>query len=235
MKDKIIEFFKTKGHIVLAAVCLVAVAVISLTLIGASSNKDTPIISYSTAVLNSGNDGSSTVDIEGSQNNESTDASKPIKDNGSGSESDKKEDNQVGEIKIIKPLDGEIIAEFAGKKLVYNTTMQEWRTHKGIDIKGDLNCEIKAAADGKVTAIKNDPKYGLTIVLNHSVNGHNFSTIYCGLESIGDKIVEGATVKANDIIATLGDDIFCEKAQGAHLHFELVENDLHLNPADYWK
>ena len=33
---------------------------------------------------------------------------------------------------------------------------------------------------------------------------------------------------------TVGEDIFCERAQGAHLHFELIENNLPLDPAEYW-
>lgn len=229
MKDKIIDFLKTKGHLVIAAICLVAVAITGLVIVNTEDELSEPVISYSTPVYN----GSDSSGVNGTDDSDSTDVSRPIKDENSGS--DNTNAQQKGQIAIVKPLSGDVQTDFAANKLVYNTTLQEWRTHSGVDIKGDAGCDIKAAANGKISAIKNDPKYGLTVVIEHSINGRDFTTVYCGLKEISKNISEGVSVKSGDTIATLGEDIFCEKAQGAHLHFELSENNIPLNPQEYWK
>ena len=61
---------------------------------------------------------------------------------------------------------------------MYSETLQEWVVHNGIDIKADKTTVVKAAAAGKVSSIKNDPRYGLTITIEHS-NG--FKTVYANL------------------------------------------------------
>ena len=57
--------------------------------------------------------------------------------------------------------------EFADNKLVYSSTLDVWATHNGVDIKADKTTVVKASADGKVTSIKNDPRYGLTVIIEH--------------------------------------------------------------------
>ena len=45
----------------------------------------------------------------------------------------------------------------------------------GIDIKAEKTTVVKAAEEGTVKSIKNDPRYGLTIVIEHE---NNFQTVY---------------------------------------------------------
>ena len=67
------------------------------------------------------------------------------------------------------PVEGEIIKEFAKDKLVYSDTLNEWITHTGIDIKAEKTSVVKAAEDGIVKFIKNDPRYGLTVIIEHNM------------------------------------------------------------------
>ena len=97
-----------------------------------------------------------------------------------------KEETKI-EVQFIKPVEGEIIKEFAMTSLTYSNTLQEWITHRGIDIKADRDTEIKSIADGTVKSIKNDPRYGLTIVIEH-VNG--FTSVYSNLLSSEFVVVE---------------------------------------------
>lgn len=232
MKNTIVDFIKNKGYIFIALICLTALVVAGISVIysGTSSNKD-PVISYSTSVSKP----ISPDDLYGeTPSPQSTPASRPVEDS-SGNNSSGNSQETVGEIVLSKPLDGEIQTEFAAKKLVYNTTLQEWRTHSGIDIEASAGSLVKAAATGIVSAVKNDPAYGLTVVLEHSLNGRKFSTVYCGLADLSSSLVPGSEIKAGAELGFLGDDIFCEKAQGAHLHFELFENSVPLDPSKYWK
>ena len=98
-----------------------------------------------------------------------------------------------------------------------------------------MGSTVKAAAKGTISAIKSDPRYGLTVVIDHTLNGRNFSTVYCGLSKTAEGIVVGSEVNSGAAIGVIGEDIFCEKAQGAHLHFELTEGSVPLNPTQYWK
>ena len=72
------------------------------------------------------------------------------------------------ELKFAKPVEGEISKEYAQENLVYSETLQEWVTHSGIDIKADKTTVVKSAEKGTVKTIKNDPRYGLTIVVEHA-------------------------------------------------------------------
>ena len=79
---------------------------------------------------------------------------------------------EIEEIKepvFSMPVEGEIIKEFAKDKLVYSDTLNEWITHTGIDIKAEKTSVVKAAEDGIVKFIKNDPRYGLTVIIEHNM------------------------------------------------------------------
>jgi len=232
MKDSIVDFIKNKGYILLAMICLAAVIVAGISVIY-SGNKtiDEPILSYNTPVSKPI---SPTNPPKDSNSTPSTDASKPIDDSQKGEQSGNNAKPQ-GEIMLTKPVEGEIQAEFAAKKLVYNTTLQEWRTHSGVDIKASVGTQVKAAANGTVSAIKSDPRYGLSVVITHEINNRTFSTVYCGLANTAEGLVAGSKVNSGSVIGVVGEDIFCEKAQGAHLHFELTEKEIPLDPTQYWK
>lgn len=232
MKDAIVDFIKNKGYILLALICLTAVIVAGISVIYSGNNSaDEPIISYNTPVSNPI---SPTNPPKDSNPTHSAEASKPIDDSQNGEQQGNNTTPQ-GEISLTKPLEGEIQSEFAAKKLVYNTTLQEWRTHSGVDIQAVAGAQVKAAANGIVSAVKSDPRYGLTLVINHEINNRTFSTVYCGLANTTEGIVAGSEIKAGSVIGVVGEDIFCEKAQGAHIHFELTENNIPLDPTQYWK
>ena len=71
------------------------------------------------------------------------------------------------ELNFAKPVEGDIVRDFAVESLIYSETLKEWITHLGIDIKADKTSVVKCAADGRVASIKNDPRYGLTVVISH--------------------------------------------------------------------
>lgn len=145
------------------------------------------------------------------------------------------ENTQVTEEKkpltFIKPTDGEIIAEFAQENLIYSDTLKEWITHTGIDIKADKTSVIKASADGVVTSILNDPRYGLTVVISHD---EGYETIYSNLLT-AEFVVEGEEVKQGQTIGTAGNTASFESGMESHLHFEIMQDGKYLNPSIYLK
>lgn len=137
----------------------------------------------------------------------------------------------VEDLKLCMPVDGEIIKEFAKDNLVYSETLKEWVTHTGIDIKADKTSIVKAAAKGKVASIKNDPRYGLTVIINHD-NG--FQTIYANLLT-AEFVVEGEELEEGQTIGTVGNTATFEIADDFHLHFEVLKNNEYVDPTLYMK
>ncbi|MCI8547242.1 MAG: M23 family metallopeptidase, partial [Clostridia bacterium] len=129
------------------------------------------------------------------------------------------------------PVTGEVVKEFADNKLVYSSTLDVWATHNGVDIKADKTTVVKASADGKVASIKNDPRYGLTVIIEH-VNG--YKTVYANLLST-EFVVEGETVKQGQSLGTVGNTAAFEVSDEPHLHFELLKNNEQQDPELYLK
>jgi len=142
-----------------------------------------------------------------------------------------KTENKVVDPTFKRPVAGEIIREFAKDKLVYSNTLGEWVTHNGIDIKADKTTVIKASAEGTVKSIKNDPRYGLTVVIEHT-NG--FISIYSNLLT-AEFVVEGEKVKQGQTIGTVGSTATFEISDEPHLHFEITKDGEYLDPELYIK
>ena len=137
--------------------------------------------------------------------------------------------NESTEIKFIAPVNGEILREFAKDSLVYSDTLEEWITHTGVDIKADKTTVVKAAAKGKVEAIKNDPRYGLTVIISHN---DGYKTVYANLLT-AEYVVEGEDIEEGQTIGTVGNSSSFEIADDYHLHFELIKDGEYLNPCNF--
>jgi len=135
------------------------------------------------------------------------------------------------ELKFIYPVDGEIMKEYSKDNLLFSETLQEWTTHNGIDIKAERTTVVKAAEEGTVTAIKNDPRYGLTVIIEHQ---DGYKTIYSNLLT-AEFIIEDEKVSKGQTIGTVGNSAVFEIADEAHLHFELLKDNEYLDPKAYLK
>jgi murein DD-endopeptidase MepM/ murein hydrolase activator NlpD len=127
------------------------------------------------------------------------------------------------------PVFGEVSFEYAKDKLLYSKTLDEWRSHSGLDLKADRGTPVKVVADGVVTEIKNDPRIGITIIVDH-LNG--LKTVYANLAN-GDMVSPNQKVKQGEVIGSVGNTASFESAEPAHLHFEVLKNNKNVNPSDY--
>ena len=135
------------------------------------------------------------------------------------------------ETQFIFPVEGEVIKEFAKDNLIYSETLEEWITHTGIDIKADRTTVVKATADGTVKSIKNDPRYGLTVTIEHN---EGYTSVYSSLLS-AEFVKEGEKVTQGQTIGTVGNSSVFEVAEDNHLHFELLKDGSNINPEIYLK
>ena len=168
-------------------------------------------------------------------NSTKTEINKNVTANTNVSKETKKEETKKEETKkelsFEKPVEGEIMKNYAKDNLVYSETLQEWVTHLGIDIKADKTTVIKASEAGTVKTIKNDPRYGLTIIIEHD---EGYQTVYANLLS-SEFVIEGEKVEKGQSIGTVGNTATFEIADEPHLHFEILKDGVQIDPSNYIK
>lgn len=134
--------------------------------------------------------------------------------------------NEVPELSL--PVSGKVIKQHDSKVQVFSLTMNDYRVHLGVDIATEEGAAVLAAADGKVRKIWKDPMMGYCLALEHS---GDTVTVYKNLaDTLPEGIKEGATVKAGDTIAKVGDSALLEVAEEPHLHFEVTVKDIQTDP-----
>lgn len=160
----------------------------------------------------------------------SKDVANKTKEKADEEEKTKKETKKADPV-FSMPVEGEVIKEYAKDKLVYSDTLKEWVTHAGIDIKSEKTTIVKASEEGTVKSIKNDPRYGLTVVIEHN-NG--FSTVYSNLLT-AEFVTAGESVKKGQTIGTVGNTATFEISDESHLHFEILKDNVQIDPNMYIK
>ena len=187
---------------------------------------------------------STTTNVENNSNNTANSTQNQVENNTSKKENttkttkanttskieDKKEENKK-ELSFERPVEGEIIKAYAKDNLVYSETLQEWTTHLGIDIKADKTTVVKAAEAGRIKTIKNDPRYGLTIIIEHD---DGYQTVYANLLS-SEFVIEGEKVDKGQSIGTVGNTATFEIADEPHLHFEILKDGVQIDPTTIMK
>lgn len=178
---------------------------------------------------------SNTTNTNNSVNNTSNSSANNVNDtntaNSVATSTENQENETKKELSFEKPVEGEIVREYAKDSLIYSETLQEWTTHTGIDIKADKTTVVKAAETGTIKSIKNDPRYGLTIVIEHD---DQYQTIYSNLLT-SEFVVEGEKVEKGQAIGTVGNTAVFEIADEPHLHFEIWKDSLPVDPTTLMK
>ncbi len=96
--------------------------------------------------------------------------------------------------------------------------------HYGVDLAAETGTDVLAFADGEVYASGESSTLGNYIMLQHQ---GGYMTLYAHCSRI---TAAGGSVKMGDKIAEVGDTGL---VTGPHLHFELHEGELYLNPIYY--
>ncbi len=130
---------------------------------------------------------------------------------------------------LSMPIDGgEVLNEFSNGNLVKSNTTGAWQTHNGIDIKATVGDTVMSAGAGTVSAVDNDPLWGVTVSIDH---GNGILTRYSNLNS--DVTVQaGQEISAGEEIGAVGETADIESKEETHLHFEITKNGSYVNPME---
>ena len=98
-------------------------------------------------------------------------------------------------------------------------------SHNGIDLAAEFGEEIFASLGGEIEFAGYDSSYGNYVKIKHS---NSFKTVYAHCSKLNVKT--GDSVKAGQVIALVGST---GRSTGPHLHFEVLCNDIKVNPENY--
>lgn len=127
-----------------------------------------------------------------------------------------------------RPLEEvDIINPYSGGQLVKNKTLNVWRTHDAVDLKGAKGAKVFVIGDGKVVSASNDTLWGGMVQVQHP---DGYTSTYSGLV-IGDKIKAGVELRSGDELGTLG-DIPAEISAEPHLHFAVMKDGKAVDPGE---
>lgn len=129
----------------------------------------------------------------------------------------------------VSPLQGEVVTAFSVDTLVYNPTLEDWRTHDGVDISAELGTSVLAACSGTVAAVTEDALMGATVTIDHD---GGYQTTYANLQAT-PAVEAGDSVSAGQIIGAVGATAAAEAAQGPHLHFSVTRDGDVVDPDEF--
>ena len=129
---------------------------------------------------------------------------------------------------FVAPVNGLLYAEFSDTVPVFSPTMNDFRTHNGVDVAAEEGDPVFACADGVIEEIWNDPMMGKSIKISH---GDGVESVYRNLDDLLPVGIEkGAAVKAGQLVAAVGSTAIIECEDEPHLHFELRVNGVNVDP-----
>ena len=139
-------------------------------------------------------------------------------------------EEQAETINYRLPVSGELQKDFSVDELLWDETMQDWRTHNGVDIETEDGAEVVTAAPGTVTEAYEDELYGFVVKVEHS-DGR--ISIYKNMGKIVVK--KDDVVDDGQMIGTVGNSGAFEMTQNPHLHFEIIYEEKYINPLEFIK
>ncbi|WP_303673999.1 M23 family metallopeptidase [Vampirovibrio chlorellavorus] len=120
-------------------------------------------------------------------------------------------------LKLLQPVQNALVTSPFGFR---------WgRPHQGIDLAAPVGTPIRSAEAGKVVYSGWKQGYGNFVAIDH---GHGFQTHYAHCSKLLVRI--GQTVNKGEQIAKVGNT---GHSTGPHLHFEVMANGVHRNPAKF--
>jgi murein DD-endopeptidase MepM/ murein hydrolase activator NlpD len=116
---------------------------------------------------------------------------------------------------FLRPVDGEFLSGFGGRAD---------GMHTGLDLRGRTGDPIRASRKGTVSAQACGSGYGICTIVDH---GGGLTTLYAHMSR---KTVSGGPVERGQVIGLVGCTGSCETP---HVHFEVRENGIRMDPLRY--
>ncbi len=134
--------------------------------------------------------------------------------------------NDVGEsvrkALLRTPVDGARITSGFGQRTLFGYTAM----HKGVDFGVPTGTPVMAAGNGVIEALGYNGGYGNYIRIRH--NG-TYKTAYAHMSRYAEGLAAGSRVRQGQTIGFVGST---GRSTGPHLHYEVLVNNVQINPLD---
>ncbi|MFQ9847934.1 MAG: peptidoglycan DD-metalloendopeptidase family protein [[Clostridium] leptum] len=134
--------------------------------------------------------------------------------------------SNYGVSSFMLPVEDTVFNLFSGTELVKDETLDKWHTLNGIGIKAELG--FRPGSSRWRCFHERGPMWGTVVEITHA---DDLVSRYCGLDE-ELSVVEGQAVSIADEIGRVGDTNLAETALEPHLHFELFEDGVRVDPLD---
>lgn len=125
---------------------------------------------------------------------------------------------------FILPCEGKIIREYSPDVPVYCETMQDWRTHSGVDFLVKEDEDVLSVGKGRVSKVMASSVYGYIVEVDYG----ELTARYCGMKQ-GECVGIGQLLNKGDSVGKVG-EIPCEAMAEKHLHFEVIIDGEYADP-----
>jgi murein DD-endopeptidase MepM/ murein hydrolase activator NlpD len=120
------------------------------------------------------------------------------------------------------PVDGARISSKFGMRK--HPILGFTKKHKGVDFAAPPNTPVFAAGDGVIEKIGWFSSYGRYVRIKHN---DSYKTAYAHLKGYARGMKAGSKVRQGQVIGYVGSS---GRSTGPHLHYEVIKNDVQVNP-----
>jgi murein DD-endopeptidase MepM/ murein hydrolase activator NlpD len=139
----------------------------------------------------------------------------------------KNQEDRLKCIPAIQPISNKDLSRTAsGYGMRMDPIYRTRKFHAGMDFSAKKGTDIYATGNGRITYAGWKQGYGKCVIINH---GYDYTTLYAHMNQF--KVRVGQTVKRGEVIGEVGNT---GKSTGPHLHYEVMINGRHDNPAKYY-
>ncbi len=125
-------------------------------------------------------------------------------------------------------LNASVLKGYDENNLQYNSVLNQWEIHKGIDFLVSADSKVYASYSGTVTNVYTNSLEGTVVEIDH---GNDLKTVYGSLnQNVNVEI--GDTVQTGDVIGTSSSSGINESNE-SHLHYEVWKNGSKVDPSGY--
>ena len=160
------------------------------------------------------------------------DSGGPVEEDPSGDDDADGEPEEPGSTEVIFALPVQGATVGTGYTFWYNSTLNRYNLHTGVDFKADAGTAVTAAYAGTVESVTDTLLEGGKVVIDH---GNGLRTVYASVDPAAG-LKEGDTVARGDVIGAVSaaaDVMGNEYDEGSHLHFEVTQDGKAIDPVTY--
>ena len=128
--------------------------------------------------------------------------------------------------RMIWPVYGETIMPFSLTAMIYDPTLDQFRTNDNIRIAAHEGDPVVAGADGQIIAIGRNVRQGNYVTIDH---GNGWVATYGQLMD-NVLVVQGEIVRTGQIIGGIGQPSIFGSGHGTHLHLRIERDEVAINP-----